>query len=36
VRNEAEGVPDEVPQQINEFVQSLEVQGLVGYETARV
>jgi SynChlorMet cassette protein ScmD len=33
LRNEAEGVPDDVPQQIGEFVQSLEKQGLVGYET---
>ena len=32
LRDEAEGVPDEVPQQIDEFVQSLEKQGLVGYE----
>ena len=32
LRDEAEGVPDEVPQQIDEFVRSLEQQGLVGYE----
>ena len=32
LRNEADGVPDDVPQQIVEFVQSLEKQGLVGYE----
>ena len=32
LRDEAEGVPEDVPQHIADFVRSLETQGLVGYE----
>ena len=32
LRDEAQEVPEEVPQHIGEFIQSLEKQGLVGYD----
>lgn len=32
LRAEAQGVPDEVPLHIDDFVRGLEMQGLVGYE----